>query len=78
MVLFVANLLQAMGYSMILSLHSGDSGICIAAYKYELSHRIVVQVNSQDGDIKDTAIQLSKGAMREGDYCLFVTPSNTT
>lgn len=51
---FVANLLQAMGYRTILSPHGGDSGIDITAYKDELPPRIVVQVKSQDGDIKET------------------------
>lgn len=75
---FVANLLQAMGYRTILSPHGGDSGVDITAYKDELPPRIVVQVKSQDGDIKETTIQSLKGAMREGDYGLFVTLSNYT
>ena len=33
---------------------------------------------SQDSDIKETTIQSLKGAMREGDYGLFVTLSNYT
>ncbi|MCI8602026.1 MAG: restriction endonuclease [Oscillospiraceae bacterium] len=76
--LFVANLLQAMGYRTIPSPRGGDSGIDITAYKDELPPRIVVQVKSQDGDIKETTIQSLKGAMREGDYGLFVTLSNYT
>lgn len=75
---FVANLLQAMGYRTILSPHGGDSGIDITAYKDELPPRIVVQVKSQDGDIRENMIQSLKGAMREGDYGLFVTLSNYT
>ena len=75
---FVANLLQAMGYRTILSPHGGDRGIDIIAYKDELPPRIVVQVKSLDGDIKETTIQSLKGAMREGDYGLFVTLSNYT
>lgn len=75
---FVANLLQAMGYRTILSPHGGDSGIDITAYKDELPPLIVVQVKSQDGDIKESTIQSLKGAMREGDYGLFVTLSNYT
>ena len=67
-----------MGYRTILSPHGGDSGIDIVAYKDELPPRIVVQVKSQDGDIKETMIQSLKGAMREGDYGLFVTLSNYT
>lgn len=75
---FVANLLDAMGYRTILSPHGGDSGIDITAYKDELPPRILVQVKSQDCDIKETTIQSLKGAMREGDYGLFVTLSDYT
>ncbi len=75
---FVANLLQAMGYRTTISPHGGDSGIDITAYKDELPPRILVQVKSQDGDIKETTIQSLKGAMREGDYGLFITLSNYT
>ena len=75
---FVADLLCAMGYRTSLSSHGGDSGIDITAYKDELPPRILVQVKSQDGDIKETTIQSLKGAMREGDYGLFVTLSNYT
>lgn len=75
---FVADLLRAMGYRTTLSPHGGDSGIDITAYKDELPPRILVQVKSQDGDIKETTIQSLKGAMREGDYGLFVTLSNYT
>ena len=75
---FVADLLNAMGYRTTVSKHGGDSGIDITAYKDELPPRILVQVKSQDGDIKETTIQSLKGAMREGDYDLFVTLSNYT
>jgi len=75
---FVADLLNAMGYRTVISPHGGDSGIDITAYKDELPPRILVQVKSQDGDIKETTIQSLKGAMREGDYGLFVTLSNYT
>lgn len=75
---FVANLLQAMGYRTTVSAHGGDRGIDITAYKDELPPRILVQVKSQDSDIKETTIQSLKGAMREGDYGLFVTLSNYT
>lgn len=75
---FVADLLRAMGYRTTVSPHGGDSGIDITAYKDELPPRILVQVKSQDGDIKETTIQSLKGAMREGDYGLFVTLSNYT
>lgn len=75
---FVADLLSAMGYRTTLSPHGGDSGIDITAYKDELPPRILVQVKSGDGDIKETTIQSLKGAMREGDYGLFVTLANYT
>ena len=75
---FVADLLGAMGYRTILSPHGGDSGIDITAYKDELPPRILVQVKIQDSDIKEATIQSLKGAMREGDYGLFVTLSNYT
>ena len=67
-----------MGYRTIVSPHGGDSGIDITAYKDELSPRILVQVKSQDGAIKEATIQSLKGAMREGDYGLFVTLSSYT
>lgn len=75
---FIADLLGAMGYRTTVSVHGGDSGIDITAYKDELPPRILVQVKSQDGDIKESTIQSLKGAMREGDYGLFVTLSNYT
>jgi restriction system protein len=75
---FVADLLSAMEYRTTLSAHGGDSGIDITAYKDELPPRILVQVKSQDSDIKETTIQSLKGAMREGDYGLFITLSNYT
>lgn len=75
---FVADLLSAMGYRTTISPNGGDSGIDITAYKDELPPRILVQVKSQDGDIKETTIQSLKGAMREGDYGLFVTLSDYT
>ena len=75
---FVADLLKAMGYRTKVSPHGGDSGIDIVAYKDELPPRIMVQVKSQDGDIKETTIQSLKGAIREGDYGLFVSMSNYT
>lgn len=75
---FVADLLHAMGYRTTVSPQGGDSGIDITAYKDELPPRILVQVKSQDSDIKETTIQSLKGAMREGDYGLFVTLSNYT
>lgn len=75
---FVADLLRAMGYRTTVSSQGGDSGIDITAYKDALPPRILVQVKSQDSDIKETTIQSLKGAMREGDYGLFVTLSNYT
>ena len=75
---FVADLLRAMGYRATVSPHGGDSGIDITAYKDELPPRILVQVKSGEGDIKETTIQSLKGAMREGDYGLFITLSNYT
>ncbi len=75
---FVADLLRAMGYRCTVSPQGGDSGIDITAYKDELPPRILVQVKSQDSDIKESTIQSLKGAMREGDYGLFVTLSNYT
>ena len=67
-----------MGYRTIVSPQGGDSGIDITAYKDELPPRILVQVKSQNMDIKEATIQSLKGAMREGDYGLFVTLSNYT
>lgn len=75
---FIADLLQAMGYRTTLSPHGGDNGVDITAYKDELPPRIVVQVKSQDGDIKEMTIQSLKGAMREGDYGVFITLSDYT
>ena len=75
---FVADLLRAMGYRTTVSSQGGDSGIDITAYKDELPPRILVQVKSRDSDIKESTIQSLKGAMREGDYGLFVTLSNYT
>lgn len=74
----VADFLRAMGYRTIVSAQGGDSGIDITAYKDELPPRILVQVKSQNGDIKEATIQSLKGAMREGDYDLFVSLSNYT
>ena len=76
--LFVADLLGAMGYRTNISPRGGDGSIDITAYKNELPPRILVQVKSQDGDIREATIQSLKGAMREGDYGLFITLSNYT
>jgi len=75
---FVADLLEAMGYRTVVSPHGGDGGIDITAYKDELPPRILVQVKSQDGDIKESVLQSLKGALREGDYGTFITLSNYT
>lgn len=75
---FVADLLQAMGYRTTVSQKGGDSGIDIIAYKDELPPRIVVQVKSHDNDVQEAALQALRGAMREGDYGLFVTLSDYT
>lgn len=75
---FIADLFRVMGYRTIVSPQGGDSGIDITAYKDELPPRILVQVKSQDSDIKEATIQSLKGAMREGDYGVFVTLSNYT
>ena len=73
---FVADLLNAMGYRTTVSKQGGDRGIDIVAYKDELPPRILVQVKSKDGSVSESAIQSLKGAMREGDYGLFVTLSS--
>ena len=75
---FVADLLKAMGYRATESPQGGDRGIDITAYKDELPPRILAQVKSQGGDINEATIQSLKGAMREGDYGLFITLSNYT
>ena len=75
---FIADLLNTMGYRTTVSPQGGDRGIDIIAYKDELPPRIVVQVKSKDDDVNETTIQSLKGAMREGDYGLFVTLSNYT
>lgn len=75
---FVADLLRAMGYRTTVSKKGGDRGIDIVAYKDELPPRILVQVKSSDGNVNESTIQSLKGAMREGDYGLFVTLSSYT
>lgn len=50
--------------------------IILYTYKDGLPPRIMVQLKSQDSDIKESTIQSLKGAMREGDYGLFVTLTN--
>lgn len=75
---FVAALLRAMGYRTTVSPQGGDSGIDISAYKDELPPRILVQVKSGSGNVTEATIQSLKGAMREGDYGLFVTLADYT
>ena len=75
---FVANLLHAMGYRAKVSPHGGDSGVDITAYKDELPPRILVQVKSKDAPVQETTIHALKGAMREGDYGVFITLSDYT
>lgn len=75
---FVADLLRSMGYRATVSPRGGDSGIDITAYKDEFPPRILVQVKSGDDDIKESTIQSLKGAMKEGDYGLFITLSDYT
>ena len=75
---FVAGLLRAMGYRATVTKKGGDSGIDIIAYKDELPPRILVQVKSSDGNTNESMLQSLKGAMREGDYGLFVTLSSYT
>jgi restriction system protein len=65
-----------MGYHTAVSPHGGDSGIDITAYKDELPPRILVQVKSQSGNVTEKDLQALKGAMREGDYGLFVALSD--
>ncbi len=73
---FIVNLLCAMGYRTVHSPRGGDGGIDITAYKGEFPPRILVQVKSQDRNIKEKEIQSLKGAMIEGDYGLFITLSD--
>lgn len=63
---FVADLLRAMGYRTTVSPQGGDSGIDITAYKDELPPRILVQVKSQDSDIRETTIQSLKANHIDG------------
>ena len=52
--------------------------LTILLCKNGLPPRILVQVKSQYSDIGEATIRSLKGAMREGDYGLFVTLSNYT
>ena len=75
---FVAALLEAMGYRTIVSKRGGDRGIDIKAYENEFPPRIVVQVKSKDGDVKENDVQALKGLMKPGDYVLFFALSGFT
>ena len=65
-----------MGYHTIVSPQGGDNGYDITAYKDELPPRILVQVKSQIKDINEATVQSFRGAMKAGDYGLFVTLSD--
>ena len=73
----VANLLEAMGYSTVVSPHGGDRGLDIKAFKgeFQVPPRIIVQCKSQDSDISEDFVQRLKGTMKDGDYGLFVSLS---
>ena len=76
---FCAGILRQNGFDNInVTRGSGDQGVDITAYKDELPPRILVQVKSSSDDIKEATIQSLKGAMREGDYGLFITLANYT
>ena len=75
---FVADLLKAMGYKADVSPHGGDHGIDIVAYENDFPPRIVVQVKSKDGDVKETEVHALKGLMKDGDYGLFFALSSFT
>ena len=74
----VSALLNAMGYKTKNSAKGGDRGKDIIVYRDELPPRIVVQVKSQDSEIKEETVQSLKGALNDGDYGLFVTLSGFT
>ena len=72
----VSALLNAMGYKTKNSAKGGDRGKDIIVYRDELPPRILVQVKSQDSEIKEEVVQSLKGALNDGDYGLFVTLSD--
>lgn len=72
---FVAKILEAAGYHTEVTPGSGDHSIDIKVYKDELPPRIIVQVKSQESYVDERTVQSLKGAMREGDYGLFVSLS---
>ena len=67
-----------MGNRCIVSSQRWSSGVDSTAYKDERPLQIVVQIKSQDKDIKKTAIHSLRSTICEGDYGLFVTLSNYT
>ena len=74
----VSALLNAMGYKTKNSSKGGDRGKDIIVYRDELPPRIIVQVKSQDSEIKEEVVQSLKGTLNDGDYGLFVTLSDFT
>ena len=74
----VSWLLNAMGYRTKNSSPGGDHGQDIIVYRDELPPRIVVQVKSHDGDVKEETVQSLKGAVNSGDYGLFITLTDFT
>lgn len=76
--LVVSELLNAMGYKTKNSARGGDRGKDIIVYRDELPPRIIVQVKSHDGEIREEVVQSLKGALNDGDYGLFVTLSDFT
>lgn len=71
------SLLKAMGYGFTqVSKQGGDRGVDLVAYKDELPPRIIVQVKSYDGDVPEKDVQSLKGALKQGDYGLFITLGN--
>ena len=71
------SLLKAMGYGFTqVSKQGGDRGVDLVAYKDELPPRIIVQVKSYDGDVPEKEVQSLKGALKQGDYGLFITLGN--
>ena len=67
-----------MGYRTKNSSPGGDHGQDIIVYRDELPPRIVVQVKSHDGDVKEETVQSLKGALNSGDYGLFITLTDFT
>lgn len=74
----VSWLLNAIGYKTKNSNKGGDHGRDIIVYRDELPPRIIVQVKSHDGDVKEETVQSLKGALNSEDYGLFITLSDFT